>query len=247
MMTEPSPLEPRASPTSRWEWLDIVWYLLGGLGLYMLVGALLEAILPRQPQLDTLLKMGLNFTFLAGSAYVLGVRRGKFTWEEIGLSAGRWRWRYLGMAAAVAIGLFPLRVCLGIVVILLSGLDLTSLQARQALVMPDASLSSFLISLLGVGVLAPFSEELFFRGALYSWFRRRYGFLVAAGVSSIFFALAHIDNIGVVASSLVLGFANAWLLERTRTIWTAVATHAINNSLAVLILYVGIAAQKLLT
>ncbi len=35
----------------------------------------------------------------------------------------------------------------------------------------------------------------------------------------------------------MLGFANALLYEKTRSIWVPIAVHALNNTIAVLLLY----------
>jgi membrane protease YdiL (CAAX protease family) len=39
---------------------------------------------------------------------------------------------------------------------------------------------------------------------------------------------------------------NAWLFERTRSIWVPVTVHVVNNGLAFILLYLALAAQKLL-
>ena len=54
--------------------------------------------------------------------------------------------------------------------------------------------------------------------------RARYSILVASCLaallaSSTLFALGHIDAIGVVASAFVLGIANGWVFEKSKTLW----------------------------
>jgi hypothetical protein len=95
---------------------------------------------------------------------------------------------------------------------------------------------AYLILLLGVGILAPISEELFFRGLIYNWFRQRWGMWVSILLSSIWFSIGHIDSLGVVASSFLMGGVIAYVYERTRSLWFAIAIHLITNSISVLLL-----------
>ena len=90
------------------------------------------------------------------------------------------------------------------------------------------------------GMLVPFAEELFFRGVLYGWLRRRYTFWIAAAVSALVFAIAHAD-IAIGLSNLILGLVLAWVYERSQSLWVPVAVHAVNNSLAVGLLYAALA------
>jgi membrane protease YdiL (CAAX protease family) len=93
-----------------------------------------------------------------------------------------------------------------------------------------------LIMLIGVGVLAPIAEELFFRGLIYNWGRQRWGLWVSALFSSAWFALGHIDSIGVAVSSFIIGVVLAWAYERTKSLWLTIAIHIITNSTAVFLL-----------
>jgi membrane protease YdiL (CAAX protease family) len=63
-------------------------------------------------------------------------------------------------------------------------------------------------------------------------------------LSSALFALGHFDSAGVVASSFFLGLVCAVALERGRSLWLPVAIHALNNSLAVMLLYLIQATQS---
>ena len=60
---------------------------------------------------------------------------------------------------------------------------------------------------------------------------------MAVVASSLLFALAHIDSIGVVASSLVIAVVMALAYERTKSLWVAIAIHVVTNTTAVLLTY----------
>jgi len=95
------------------------------------------------------------------------------------------------------------------------------------------------VMFIGVGILAPISEELYFRGLLHDWFRQRWGMWASIIASSVFFGLAHFDSIGVLVSSFIMGIAMAYVYEKTKTLWITIAIHIITNSIAVFLLYLS--------
>jgi hypothetical protein len=121
-----------------------------------------------------------------------------------------------------------------------------NLQARADILASELSWAGFLSTLLMAGAMIPFAEELFFRGVLYGWLRRRFGMWIGIVASALVFAIAHGD-IAIGISNLILGFVLAWIYERSQSLWVPVAVHAVNNSLAVALLYTVLALQPLLT
>jgi membrane protease YdiL (CAAX protease family) len=93
------------------------------------------------------------------------------------------------------------------------------------------------LTLLGAGLVGPVAEELFFRGFLYTALRQRLGIGAAATISALVFAIGHIDALGVVAASFVMGVAIALVYEYTRSLWVAIAIHVFNNALATVLVY----------
>lgn len=95
--------------------------------------------------------------------------------------------------------------------------------------------------ILGAGVVAPLAEELFYRGMLFAAMRRRFSLWPAAGLSSVVFALSHLQSsldgyILVIAIILPLGIFLAWLYERTGTLAAPMAAHAAYNLVQVILL-----------
>lgn len=93
------------------------------------------------------------------------------------------------------------------------------------------SLSSLALLIL----VAPVTEELFFRGALLQGFIRRYSFRTAVASSAVLFALIHI-NPWQFPAGLILGALFAWWTLRTGSLGPALAMHALHNGLAPLLL-----------
>jgi len=218
-------------------WPDLLLYIFVGFGLY--VGASILISLPFH-EIDltvTTLVILTNVLFIGGSAYVLGIRRNKITWASLGISPPIWKPSYFLWAFLLAVGLMPIRGVIGLAVEKLLEGNLDSLQLRSDLF--DVGLNSgygFLILLLGIGILAPISEELFFRGLIYNWCRQRWGIWASISLSSAWFSLGHIDSIGVALSSFLMGGVIAYVYERTKSLWLAIAIHVITNSVSILLL-----------
>lgn len=97
---------------------------------------------------------------------------------------------------------------------------------------------SVLLVLLAV-VVAPISEELFFRGVLFRTVRDRHGFWPAALASAIPFGLVHyvpapaIDALLLQVTMVFTGFALAWIYERRGTVIAPAAAHMVFNLVGV--------------
>lgn len=100
-------------------------------------------------------------------------------------------------------------------------------------------------TLLIVIFLAPFVEEVLFRGLVFGNLRSKnplWGYVV----SCLLFALLHVWQFAVVEQDLtyfllavqylVPGVVLAWVYERSGTLWSSIALHAVANALAVLAL-----------
>ena len=99
------------------------------------------------------------------------------------------------------------------------------------------------VTLLIVVLLAPFVEEVLFRGLVFGCLKsksRTVAYLLSCGL----FALLHVWQFAVVHKDityfllmvqyLVPGLVLAWAYDRSGTLWTSVALHAAANALAVL-------------
>ena len=80
-------------------------------------------------------------------------------------------------------------------------------------------------------VVAPFAEELFFRGFLYQAFRNSFGVLPGALLSAVIFGAIHLEFFKLVQLA-ILGVILALLFEKTKSLWSPIMLHALNNTLA---------------
>jgi uncharacterized protein len=240
---DPSGLLPdsKDSPVVPSRWLDLVIYLFGGFGLYAVASVIFALIFKQIDIFATFTLYLLNFLCLGGSVYVWGVRRGKTSWAKMGFFPPLWKSRWLWIALLASAVLIPARGALSLLVESLLGGGTQGLQARMDLFTANSSFSwlNFGLSFIGIGILAPISEELYFRGLLHGWFMGRFRFIPRVLLSATLFALAHYDTLAVAASAFVLGAVNAVAYERSKSIWLPIAFHMITNSLAVIVLYLG--------
>jgi uncharacterized protein len=100
--------------------------------------------------------------------------------------------------------------------------------------------STLLAVLAGVFVIgiAPLAEEFFFRGFLFQAMRRSWGVWLAAPASGLIFGAVHFQPDKLVPLA-VLGTALAWTFHRTRSLWPCVMLHALNNTVAFIVLLNG--------
>ena len=91
-----------------------------------------------------------------------------------------------------------------------------------------------------VVVLAPLSEELLFRGWIYTALRWRFGFSAALWGSAVLFALAHWDPTHLYALAILpLGLVLGYLRERTGSTRATTLFHMIYNSSALALSFLG--------
>lgn len=75
---------------------------------------------------------------------------------------------------------------------------------------------------------APIAEELLFRGVIFNFIRRSFGFIIASFVSAIVFGLMH-GNIPQGYVTIILGFYYALVYQYSNRIWVVISLHIIAN------------------
>jgi membrane protease YdiL (CAAX protease family) len=143
---------------------------------------------------------------------------------------------------------YLIAVLLGAIVLFLGGPP-THLLAGHHEVNQDVSLLAGNVSvgmrlMLAVLVVcvAPFVEELVFRGVLLSGLASRMPIGWAMLASAIVFGCVHLPDFKFawypVPALIILGLVSAWLRVRTRSLWPSITLHATNNFIAALAWFV---------
>jgi membrane protease YdiL (CAAX protease family) len=85
-----------------------------------------------------------------------------------------------------------------------------------------------------LALATPLTEEIFFRGFIFSGLISRLGVGWAMVASAAIFSVSHL-SLGVLVPIFITGLALAWLYWRTGSLWTSIAAHAGQNALVVAI------------
>jgi uncharacterized protein len=78
-------------------------------------------------------------------------------------------------------------------------------------------------------IVAPLVEECFFRGFLFAGFRQAYGWNRAALLSSLVFAIGHMELAALIPTFL-LGYIFSYIYHRSNSIWPGVILHFLVNA-----------------
>lgn len=105
------------------------------------------------------------------------------------------------------------------------------------LMMGPHTVMNLIVNVLIIGLFAGFSEELFFRGALQRLLQStRMSPAAAVWIAAIVFSAVHFQFFGFVPRML-LGAFFGYLLLWSGSVWLAVAAHAFNNVMYVVLTY----------
>lgn len=104
--------------------------------------------------------------------------------------------------------------------------------------------SGGVVSVITLVVVAPFVEEMLFRGLFLRSFLWNYTPARAIAFSSFLFGLAHLNVYQFIIAS-ILGLLSGWLYFRTRSLWPSIFAHAAYNG--GVMLYYSQSEQELTT
>ena len=204
--------------------LDILWYVVVFFLLQIVFGAILGAFklsLGMTTIITTVLSSGLTiFLFL------------KLRWTPVSPSWMQTRpWIVLTWSVLLALG-----------TIIPSERLVEVLQME----MPEQMMKMFEevmkkpIGYVVIGILAPFAEEVVFRGAI---LRKILGMMdekrhwVAIAISALVFGLVHL-NIPQGIHAFLIGLLLGWMYYRTRSILPGILFHWVNNSVAFIMFHI---------
>lgn len=232
------------------KWVDLLIYIAGGFGMYFLASLAIGLLFTEITLVMVVLIAVLNFLVLAGSVYLLGIKRKKLSWTSLGLVTEKFQPKHALIGAGLAVVLLIPRGIAGMIGLLIERVvtgEISSLAMREDMFSVGFdSWYGIVLMVIGIGILAPIAEELFFRGLLYDFFRQKVGVTWAVVVSASMFGLAHFDSLAVVLSTFVMGVVMAISVEYTKSLWTTIWMHIVTNSGAVLMMAVVLKFQDML-
>jgi membrane protease YdiL (CAAX protease family) len=203
--------------------------------------SLIGASIPRP--VGDLIAVSLQALVVVGVVGLMVVGADALRWSEMGLRGGR------GSALASFLGgaVFAGPIILITAVVTVIAVQLAGVAPASPLP-PTGTPDGLVLHLLAGAVIAPFAEELLFRGfALTAW-RRAVGDRAAIIRSSVVFVLAHVLTVGgdSFGTGLSLAFvagvaripvalALGWLFTRTGSLWAPIGLHAAYNAILIVI------------
>jgi len=93
----------------------------------------------------------------------------------------------------------------------------------------------FIVSIILVGIMPAFLEEMLFRGLFLSGFKDNYSKTKAIFISALLFGLIHLNPYQFV-TAFIIGIVTAWLYLELKSIWPCIYMHLFNNLLAVFVM-----------
>jgi membrane protease YdiL (CAAX protease family) len=173
--------------------------------------------------------------FIGGSIYAT-TRKGFGPVRDLKL-----RLRPIDVPVGLAVGLaaqFLLNPLLYRILYVFTG-DLDASAAARNLTAKATSPAAVVFLFVTVGLVAPFAEELFFRGLALRSLHRRFGSVWAVVLSSAMFALVH-ENPVLFVGLFPLAVILAVLVERFDRLGPALTTHVTYNLATAIVLVAGV-------
>ncbi|MEZ4553201.1 MAG: CPBP family intramembrane glutamic endopeptidase [Dehalococcoidia bacterium] len=236
MFAEPpelTPLPPNAIQARLWRGRDI----LAGLGLvagaFVLVVIGLGIYVGVTGNEDTDVPgviATLAFEVMIGAAVVLLARRRRLGLRDLGFVLPR-RWGFIGLVWA---GSYAILVAYQIILALLEQAGIDSSRFSEGNPLPvDTGDGILLLAVLGVAVVlvAPLSEELFFRALIFRGLRGYWRLIPSLAVSGIVFGAFH-GNLSVIVPFAFIGALFAWGYEESDSLVTPIVAHMLVNGVS---------------
>jgi hypothetical protein len=172
----------------------------------------------------------------------LFLKRRKISLARIGIKRPA-RKNFLYALPAYAMYFAGILVVFGLITAFVPGIDTD--QKQQIGFATASGLGPLLLVFMALVALPAVVEEILVRGFLYSGLKSKLPVIKAALLTSVIFAVAHLQlgsgagPVWIAAiDTFILSVVLIWLREKTGNIWAGVAVHMMKNSLAFLSLFV---------
>lgn len=222
------PDKPAAPAAVPWTPRDVAWGMAAFVGWIVLVVAASEAGRWLNLNIDPGVTVVFGTALLLLPAWYFTVYKYGVSWAELGLRGFQPAAVGLGCGLMIASVIFNMLYA--------AFLALFNLQI-QPNIDEMFNLTDFPVALLFGGVVvAPIVEEVFFRGFIFAGLRRRWDWKIAAAISALMFAVAHVLPTSFLPI-FILGVIFAGLYQFSGSIWPAILMHMLTNAVALSVAY----------
>ena len=235
--------EARATRPAPWGFRGSIWGLIGGLLLVVIVPPLL--VLPFDSNLadpDKASDAAILATQVLFDLFLVAVAVGMATGWRFKLREAlpllgfrRFEASAIGWAFVVLFAYFIGTYVFSVIVLQPEQEDI-----GKELGVCNPGIGIVIWAVVSVVVIAPFAEEVFFRGFFYAGLRSKWSLWPSALLSGAVFGLVHAPTGPTAAIPLAgLGVGLAWLYNKTDSIWPCMLAHFLNNALAISVVIGG--------
>jgi membrane protease YdiL (CAAX protease family) len=236
-------ISERMRAVLKWRPLSNGWGVIGALvvGVMSLIGpqVVLEPLMPWFSGLLLTLDHNTRLSIirlvvelLAVLVIFVGIKMYRRSWADVGLRRPK--------ISQVGFALIGFGVYMGatiVINVLVSMFFNIDQDQAQKLGYDGLSGAALVWAFVVLVVATPLSEELIFRGFLYSGFRRRLPFWATAICVSALFGLVHGQwNVGI--DVFAMSMVSCYMREESGSLWPSIFLHALKNCLAFYLLYV---------
>ncbi|WP_371804445.1 lysostaphin resistance A-like protein [Candidatus Lokiarchaeum ossiferum] len=161
-----------------------------------------------------------------GYFYFFGIRSSKNGAEGFGLSPisfGNPKWLIYGFLIILTYVIFG-------ILIMMPFSQFWNILFNESVFSKENLSTVFWIELLVIGFVAPISEELFFRGFVYSSIRNKVGVTKGVILSAFIFGIVHLSILqGLLA--FIISIPLAYLYEKSKSLYVPIFLHVLSNVL----------------
>lgn len=201
-------LEPSVNPLSMEVQTELIGKVLSNINMILLISSLVAV----------------------GVYYIIFMVKKKNMWKEVKLS----NTKSINFIVALVLGTSAFFINnVFVTLIQISGVFQNSFSEFEELTGGMVT-GNILFAILVVGIVVPFVEELLFRGLILNTLSKGFGVVTAIILQGVVFGIYHGNLIqGIYAS--FLGILYGYVVYKTRSLWTGIIMHMVNNILAVVL------------
>jgi membrane protease YdiL (CAAX protease family) len=206
-------------PAVPWSPRD-VWIGMASILLWFAIIILIQLV-ARKFKVDAGVMISLSEVLLLVPVAILALFQYRSGWSALGLRS--FRGQAVGIGCGLMVVFYAFNLCYSLL------LALFRLRVQTDIVPLISKLPSPVWFFIGGALVAPFVQEILFRGFIFGGLRGHYGFWKAAIISAVVFGAVHLQLTSFLPITL-LGLIFAFLYERSRSIWPSILMHFLTNA-----------------
>jgi len=144
---------------------------------------------------------------------------------------GKFEWSTLGLGCGLLIGSYTI-VLIHNGILMLLGIGTQGDEIFEIFNTLDSPVWFIIVGT----IFAPVVEEIFFRGFLFQGFRHKYGWIKGGLLSSLIFAMGHLDPVALIPT-FIFGLLLAYMYHRSNSVWPGIILHCLINAFGFCSLY----------